>query len=360
MEGARIMSKGDMKQYLYSRFNGDIVYASSTPAVVLGGLKSSRVTIPLELSRIENATLKQALLEIGVKAPQERFLWRLKLNGVPVAREFKPSIVAELKNMYFSKVVYDVTPLFDAFRRRSRCNVTFKYESSSTITIEHVALLILYKSSDAVSHISFLSGALSIEPGESIEVFIKHPTGLNIPGLLKTVMIMPSTQAKALLKMNNHEPKIVGGIVGGEEAVLKLDKIEEMNTLLINHVESETRYFPKELLVSSVLLSQITYKEPRLVVEDIIVPNRISRGEKIKIIISNKGDAKPDKSLITLMHLGSSIYRKELPPLDPGEETIIEIPIKLPRGRYNLVARIIWRKLSRTVFTDTRFEVYVE
>lgn len=355
------MVKGDMKQYVKESFKGDMIYVSTTPNTSLGGLSLTRTTIPLDLSPVVDASISKGLLEIAVRAPHEKFMWRLKVNGIPVAREFKPQVLAHLKSSVFAKLVYDITPILKTpeSMRKNRINVTIKYEGSDHIFVEHIGALVGYDSSDAETRISMLSGALALDPGEDALLSIEHPEELSVPALFKTVLISPSPQANILLKFNNDKNYIIKGIVGGEEISFNVLCRSGKNTIYIKHGEPVTQYYPKELLVSSIVLLQTKYVEPKLEITDLKIPEKISSGEKIRLRITNKGEAKPGRALLTVIYRGQAILQVKLPLLEPGSETEVEIPINLPRGEHTVNFRLVWRKLSKIVFKDNVVNVHV-
>ncbi len=355
------MVEGDMKQYVKESFKGDMIYVSATPNASLGGLSTIRTTIPLDLTPVIDAEVSKGILEVAIRAPHEKFMWRLKVNGIPVAREFKPQVLARLKNGVFAKLVYDITPILKTPEslRKNRINVTIKYEGSDRIYVEHIGALIGYESDDAETRISMLSGALALEPGEETLLKIDHPGELNVPAVLKTVLILPSTQARILLKFNNNEDYMLGGVVGGEEVSFNVKCNNGLNTILVKHMESETQYYPKELLLSSIILMQTKYVEPLLEIIELKTPEKIFPGEKLRIRIKNKGQAKPGRALLTIIYRGQAIHQQKLPLLEPDEETEVEIPIKLPKGEHDINLRLVWRKLSKTMFKDNPIKIKV-
>ncbi len=356
------MVVGELKQYVCETIKGDTIYVSSMPNFTLGGLIKSKTTIPLDFTPIINADLSKALLEIGVTAPREKFLWRLKVNGVPIAREFKPQVVARLKNRIFAKVVYDISPVLKSpgNSRKNRVNVTIKYEGSDRIVIEHIGLLAFYSCDDALGNVSLLSGALALEPGEVAKVNLKHPQGLSVSGTLRTMLILPNPKARTTISFNNNHTAKIEGVIGGDEVLLHVDNITEDNVVEIRHEEPVTQYYPKELLVSSILLSQTQYNEPKLEIVDIKYPEKLGRGDKIKVTIANKGVSKPDKAVLTLMVRGQTVFQEKIELLEPGQQTTVEVPVNLPKGEHQLVFRTIWRKLAKTSFNEKRINVNVD
>ncbi len=355
------MAVGVLKQYLYETIDGDTVYITRIPDIRLGGLESSKAYIPIDFYLPEGVELIKSILELGLYVPRERLVWRLKLNGVPITREFKTDTIASLRDRYYGKLVYDVTPILAARekRRRIRCGLLIKYDGSEEIRLSHIGLLIAYSTSDAKSCISMLSGAYILDPGERQVFQLKHPTGLDVDGELRTILFTPSKQARISISFNGVQLSTIEGVVGGEEIASRVSNISGLNSVEVYHLESETRYYPKELVLSTIALIQKLVKEPELVVKEILVPEKIERGGKIKAVIVNNGESKPDKALVSILSLGTTITQKNIPKLEPGEETIVEIPIDLPKGSYNLVFRVIWKKLSHTSFRDKKISITI-
>lgn len=355
------MVYGDMKQYVKEAFKGDVIYVSATPNTSLGGLSSIRTTIPLDLTPVIEAEVSKGIFEIAVRAPREKFMWRLKVNGIPVAREFKPQAVAKLKNGVFAKLVYDITPILKTPEsiKKNRINVTIKYEGSDRIFIEHIGALIGYESSDAETRISMLSGALTLEPGEETLLKIDHQGGLDVLATLKTILISPSTRARILLKFNDGKDYVLKGSVGGEEVTLNVNCVDGVNKVFIKHLESETQYYPKELLLSSIVLLQTKYIEPVLEITEFRVREDTSSKKKLGVRIKNTGKSKPSRALLTIIYRGQPIHQQKLPLLEPGEETEAWIPLNMPKGEHELNIRLVWRKLSKISFKDKTFRVKI-
>ncbi len=355
------MVVGELKQYLYDVINGDMIYISRIPGIRLGGLESSKTYVPIDFYLPEGVELVKSILELGLHVPRERLIWRLKLNGVPITREFKPNSIASLKTGLYTKLVYDVTPILASRekRKRVRCGLLVKYEGSEEIRISHIGLLVAYSTDDAKTCVSMLSGAFSLEPGEKSSFILKHPTELDVDGEFRAILFSPSTQARVSILFNGEHVSSIEGVVGGDEVTSRVAGIRSENSVEVHHLESKTLYYPKELVLSTMLLTQSLIKQPKLVIKDVIVPERISSGDRVKAVIVNSGDSKPDKALVSILNLGTTVVQKNIPRLEPGEETIIDIPIDMPKGSYNLVFRVIWKKLSHTSFQDKRISITI-
>jgi hypothetical protein len=352
------MVKGKLLKFLDKSFSGDMIYTSTIPNTRLGGLMPSRQTIPLSLIHPKNAELEYALLDIGVLVPSEKISWRVKVNGISVTKEFKPHVIVPAGNMLFAKLVYDITSILktpESLRRR-RANITFKLEGAEQIIIEQVAIIALYSSSEAKSKLTFLSGALSLKPGERASMKLDGP--LN-EGILRTTIYIPSSMANVNILLNNMDLLRIRNTQGMDEYFVRVNDLGESNELLIEHEETSTTYYPKEVRVSNILLYSVKYSKPVLELIDTSIPEKIKSGEEISFKIINKGEAKPDRALIVVMNLGNVITRKKIKLLEPGESVEDKIKLEIPPGEYDLVFRIIWGKLSQTWFKDFRYHIVV-
>jgi hypothetical protein len=352
------MVKGRLLKFLDKSFSGDMIYTSAIPNARLGGLMPSRQTIPLSLIHPKNAELEYALLDIGVLVPSENINWRVKVNGISVTKEFKPHAIVPAGNMLFAKLVYDITSILktpESLHKR-RANITFKLEGVEQIIIEQVAIIALYNSSEAETKLTFLSGALSLKPGE------KTSTELNGPfseGVLRTTIYIPSSMANVNILLNNKDLLKIRNTQGMDEYLTRVSNLGENNELLIEHEETNTIYYPKEVRVSNILLYSVKYSKPVLELIDTTIPEKIRSGEEISLKIINKGEAKPDRALIVVMNLGNVVARKKIKLLEPGESVDDKIKLEIPPGEYDLVFRIIWGKLSQTWFKDFRYHIVV-
>jgi hypothetical protein len=352
------MVTGRLLKFMEMKYQGDMQYSAVYPNARIGGLTTARKTIPLSLTHPLRKKLETALLEIGVLAETEKIDWRVKVNGISITKEFKPHAVSRTGKEFYAKLIFDITSILktpESLRKR-RVNVTFKTEGGSHVTIEQVGLLALYPSEEAESRFTFISGALSLKPGEAEEIPIRYPGD---SGVLRTILYMPGPEARGSIIIGKTTIP-VEGISGIDEIIENIGSLTNTDRLRIVHEDTGVKYYPREMRVSTILISSIKYSEPVIEATRIEVPEIIHNNGVIKVTIANKGEASPDNAIVVLMLLGSIIARKELPCLKPGEEATVEIPVSLPKGQYNVIMRLIWRKLSRTRLTDKSIALNVQ
>lgn len=352
------MVEGKLLKFIEKSYSGDLIYTSAIPNTRIGGFMPSKQTIPLSLIHPKNAELEYALLDIGVLVPSQNINWRVKLNGISVTKEFKPHILSPAGNMYFAKLVYDVTSILktpEGLRRR-RANITIKLEGGEHIVIEQLAILAMYNSGEAESTVTYISGALSLKPGESSSLNINYR---GERGALRTTIYMPSSIARGHIYLNNNLLLNIENSQGMDEYVVEVERMVRENTITFKHLEAETTYFPKEMRISNILLYNVKYMKPELGIEEVSIPDTLHKDQEIEIVITNNGESAPDKALIVIMNLGNVVARKKIKPLKPGEKIKDKIKLNLQPGNYELVFRIIWNKLSKTWYKDIRYKVKV-
>ncbi len=352
------MVDGKLLVFANKKYMGDVYYVNTYPNIQIGGIVPTRKTIPISFHHPLKKELEQALLEIGVRVPDTRVRWRIKVNGISITKEFRPHGICSSGGEYYAKLVYDITSVLktpESLRKR-RVNVTFKTEGGGgRILLEHLGILAFYPTSEAISSIYYLSGALSLEPGEEYTASFNYHSS---KALLSSSLYMPSPDAVGRIGVNNHE-LIVSGIHGMDEFTGNVEDLSDRNILRLLHEDTGESYYPKEMMISSIILIDKQLKEPLITIEKIETPEELRSGGKLGVIISNKGETRPDSLLVVLMNLGSVVYRQRIKPLAPDESAQLEIPVNLPAGEYEVVLRLIWNKLSRNWFEERRIRLRI-
>ncbi len=342
-----------MKHYVTEEYRGDVVYKSLLPRVKLSAMTSNMhwATIDVPLKELQ---VERALLEVGVRSLREKFLWRLKLGGVSISREFKPNSSINIKGMYYSRAVYDVTPILRRCRSADSIGIMIKYIDSDHIYLEHLGLLLFISSQDVSSYVSFLSGTIGFEPYSEYEVSLNYPG--NSARELHLVTYMPNPHSRLHVTLNDEDVGVISGYSGTEEHVLKVSKVRRENRLKLAYASASTAASINDAVLFTVLMKNTLCREPRLVLMEVIEPQAIGE-RKMRLVIANEGFSKPDAALLTLIYLGTPIYRAEVPELKPGEEALLEVPLNLNKGAHQLVVRLVWRKATKTSFNEERITV---
>lgn len=345
------MSNGELRQYLAERYNGDIIISTVETPVNIGGLRNPRFRkIIIDVPPIKIEKVDKALLDVAISSTFNplNIKWKLIFDDFTLTREFKPQILVEDNGSYYSKLIFDVAPVY---RHGTRHVLGVQFEGAEPLTIEHVNLVVFYPVEGASSTVTYLSGALLLRPGEE--------TILNVPvepiegeGFVKIIGIVPSRQAKVKVFFNNELIGLLEGVLGVEEITSSPINVNKDNIIRIHHLPSATKYYPNSFRLSTVIVGKNNMPLPR-----IIISNAQLEENKLIIELGNQGIAEPDRLILLVTHLGNIMYRNKLKPLKPGESRAIEIPLKGLRGGGRVTIRVIWGRLSRTEYTETRIKV---
>ncbi len=344
------MSNGELKQYLVEKYQGDIIISSIDTPVRVGGLRNPRFKkIALTTPPIKVETADKVLLDLTITTSFNpvNIKWKLLFDDFTLTREFKPQVLVEDSGTYYSKLLFDLTPIY---KYQNRHVLGVQFDGAEPITIEHVNMIIFYPVEGANSSITYLSGALLLKPGEEAIVKVPMKTASG-KGFIKIVSMVPSRQARIKLYFNNALIGSIEGVLGVEEITSNVEVSEE-NTVRIHHLPSTTKYYPNSFIVSSIIVGKTAMPLPKIVIEETKVIDN-----KLHIRIANKGLVEPDRLVVLVTHLGNIVYREKLRPVKPNEILDLEIPLKNIRHGEILVARIIWGRLSRTEYAEEKIKV---
>lgn len=355
------MVDGGLAVYRCERIPGEVVYGSSTHQVRLGGLGYPRkATIPIDVAPPERGDLKAVYLEIGAAVRSLAHVrWRLWVNGKAVTREFKPSAVARVDDGLYTKSVYDVTPLLSGEGPCSRYLVSIYYEGSDHIIVDHVGVLASYRLDDAQCSYMYASGALALAPGDESTIRVslpEHPEGAE--GYLRLVGSVPSKHARIRLLANEREVASISGTVGVEDLELDGLKLSDGDVLKVAHVGSAERYYPRQFVLSSLLIARSAAARPRVEVVEVSA-ERCDKGVRIRGVLRNVGSGDSPRTLLVVMGYGSPLARLELGELKKGEEREFEAEVRLSKGVHVLTLRAVWSRHGRPDFTERKLKVTV-
>jgi len=345
------MSNGELKQYLAEKYNGDIIVSSIDTSVSIGGLRNPRFRkVILNIPPVKMSKVDKVLLDVSISTTFNplNIKWKLLFDEFTLTREFKPQILVEDNGFYYSKLIFDLTPVY---KYSTKHTLGVQFEGAEPITVEHVNLVIFYPVEGASSSITYLSGALLLKPGEetALNVSIEPIEG---EGFVKIVGVVPSRQAKVKVFFNDKLIHTIEGVLGVEEITASPIDVNDENIIKIQHLPSTTRYYPSSFRLSTIIVGKNKIPLPRITISETKVEDN-----KLIIKITNQGMVEPDRLILLVTHLGSIIYRGKLKPLKPGETELIEVPLKGIRGCNNITIRAIWGKLSKTEFVEAKVKV---
>ncbi len=337
--------------------NGEVTLISAGPLKLGISYGNRSGSLPFQLPIPADAKVKELTLEIAVTHRSEPYnvKWRLWFNGFPLTREFKPQITVEAKEKFFSKVLFDVTPVLHAKGFKEEAMLTVKYDGNENLIIDHANLIVTYETPEAKSSYIYCSGAFLIPPNTSASYSFDISGVAEGFGELRGIIILPSKLSKAELFLNDKSIYNAINITGAEEFYIENVDLKEKNTIKLVH-EAQEKVHLKDYVNLSTMLASITYMlKPKL---DIVKAQLVAVDNKEKVVakIRNNGYSKPDKAWLLIIDTGVVVSRQKLPPLNPGEEIELEIPCKKQTlTKHGIVfIRAVWTKLSRTFTSEVR------
>ncbi len=339
------MATGDMKIYALEAIRGDIAYSSTVAPLRLGGLSNPRIgAVTLTIPLPEEAEVKRVLLEIGLVTREypERMRWRLWFDGIAVSREYRPKSIAALgEEGYYSKAVFDVTPIFK--REVEVHKVTVSYEGSDPATVEHVGMLAIYDVPDSVVSYAFLSGALALTPGEryALSIRLRDVPSDATQASMRLVASLAQRTSTLRVYVNGVEKTRLTGFVGAEDVTIEEIPVAEEYEIGLSH----------EAGGGHAKLSTIILAVAKRALPDIAIEAVERSGEKLRVTLVNRGVSASEKTMLLMIIPGEAMKRLDLGPMKPGEAKTVEL--EAPRDR-RVTLRVVWVKHGRPYHREVR------
>ena len=329
------------------RIAGDVL---STFKPVNQVLSSShpRINIPLNLVGRRNRRVEYSLLEVVTVSKDEQLDWRLKLEGISITRQFKPtmSTYMENENLVVSKFIYDITSILNAPEvvGKETLNFVIKHEGGSPLRVLSVLLDVIVEDQEAFTMYEHYSGIKMLDA--SSVVTIKPSSDLDdVVWRLIGYSLKRSTIAITCEGEKSHF-EIGQDVV--EEYSFRAKKAGEVRVELADKLAKS----PVFLLGLTLLHNRV--KEPSLEITRYSVVSE-EGATKLILRIRNVGESTPDKLIITAIHRGlplTTIVESD-PKLTPGEE--VEKTVTIPTRQIlkgGFVIRLIWLKGHRRWVKD--------
>ena len=347
----------NMKLIRKDKISGEVV-TSFNATIKLGGPgnpKFRKVFLDLDSSFSKGISL--ALLDIGLTSrnPPQHIKWRLWFDGFPLAREFKPFTINYIEGEgYFYKVLFDITPVMKL--GKTQHIVSIYYEGSESLIVNHVNIMAALIADGAENSYSYLSGGLILAPNTSCTLKIPLEALNDGVGEIKTTIDMPSTLAKVHIRVNGHNILTLNGIIGCDEIIIPNLDLKCDNAVEIIHEAREQQYYPKHVKVSNILLASSKMLRPKIIISSV---THDKENNKLIIKLKNIGQVEPDKIILLALSKGIPIARSIIEPIKPEEEKETEVPLgRLPKTEKELTLRIVWTRLSRTIYEDKKVNLF--
>ncbi len=314
---------------------GVVYYNNVFPNVNLGQASGTRFSTTFG---VENPSrVHRAFLELGlVVSDMSRLGFIVLFNKVTVTREFKPAACASLgDDRKFCKVVYDATPII-ASKPSNSCRVEVEYRGMREVTLAHLGFLVLQEHPDATTRLAYLSGALSLEPSASTSVALPGP--IDSPEV-RVASFIPHSSAALRLTAGGSSATLRGH--GFNEHTVRMSG--SVDAISIEHV-GDGRYYPREVLLSSILVHATNAPQPVLEASATI----IAQG-RVRVDITNKGSAPARNVIVVVLHKGMVLARRIIESIEEKGQATLELPVE-PGS----TVRVIWRHLDRTLFREVK------
>ena len=336
--------------------DGEVALISSGP-LKLGGLHRSRIgCLTFEYLKPPNARLREATLEIAITTATEpsHVRWRLWFNSFPLTREFKPQTTIELKEEYFNKVLFDVTPILHA-RETEEVKLAIKYDGPGEAEVNHANLILVFEAKEAKSSYTYFSGALIIPPNQTSRFNVPLKIIDEHSGELKAIALAKSKYSSASISVNGVKVFSLSTLSDLEEIQIENIMVKPDNEVEVKHEIFKENTIKKPLNISTFILASTKILRPHIKIKSIRI---VSEGKEPRLLvkIANTGKSCPDKLWLLLIDTGIIVSRLKLPCLKPGEERDIELPFKtqLKVRQHLLSLRTVWTKLSRVYSEEVR------
>jgi hypothetical protein len=310
-------------------FEGYSIYDVMFPLVRLG--QSTQTSFKANFALQPNA--EAVILEATFTLQEEKLAgFRIACNDVTITREFKPLSCNILEGHgYICKVLYDVTPIVRSKHSES-LNVVVENYGMATATLEHLAVLGLYRREGARTTIRYYSGVVLLEPGESIRLD-RLPGSGDVEANI--VALLPQSGAKLLV--NGRE-------FNGSGFTHFSLKLGDVNIIEVGY-SSDANVFPKKAALLSIVLSKGYVPRPNIHVS----ASRISLS-KISVVIKNEGAAPAENVVAVSINKGRILERRIVKKLDTGDEATLTLKaVEEPT-----VVRVIWRELGEIKVKEIR------
>ncbi len=341
------MPVGDMPLFKRGVIKGEALLTTSLSSIDLCGMGSPKVgRIILDAPPIPRRDLRAAYLEVAAVVGDPRLArWKLWLDGFALTREFKPQVTVELDEGVFAKLMFDVTPVYRS--EEGKHHVTITCSGTEPLSVKHIGLALLRHAEEAEQSYAYLSGAYALAPGEELELPVELEE-LEGRGWIHVVGVAPSKQASIRIMVNGSQ-RVMGGVAGADEIVARDVELGARNVLRVVHEKPSTPYYPRHFVLSTVMMGVEKLLEPRIIVEEAVLED-----DAVHVRLSNQGASAPDSLLVVVLNAGVPVARSIVEPLSPGRKAEVTIPLRNNRGMSTgtLRVRAVYRKLSRTEFTD--------
>ena len=321
---------------LHGSGNFDLVYEVVAPHISLGGV-SNKTNYSFDFS-LSNYPANKSLLDIVVALKNlDIRKWKVELSGVALTREFKPQICKRYSQGYICKFLFDVTPIIRS-KPSKKYRVNIIYPEMRELMLLHLGFFVLVNENKADTRYVYLSEPIVLGPQESIN--FKLPFRFSNAHIKMTLSI-PHASATLILESQSRKTKISGY----QGAIEYMNSIGATESISLYHKGSGA-YFPKEIIVPSILIYETNAPKPRINV----TINKLKES-KVEVKLINEGDAKASNVIVVNISVGNIVDRKIISEIASGEEKSVIININ---PNYLNTIRVIWKFKDETYIVEKK------
>jgi len=300
-------------------FEGYGVYDVVFPSVRLGQSAASSFSSNFVL----HGGVELVFLEAVVGVDEKPAGFRVSFNGVTITREFKPLLCVEAETGgQLCKLLYDVTPIVRSKESKS-VDVVLENFSMNTVTLQELALVVLYRMRGARAFLRHYGGIMLLDPGELVQFSLKGRGAL----AASIVAFMPHADSK--LVVNGKE------FSGHGFNVFNVD-LGDTSMVEIGY-KGRRDVFPRKAVLLGLLASKGAVPRPAIMVN----VERIS-DRRARVSVQNRGKVAAENVIIVSLSRGLVVDRKIIGRIGAGESRSVEIRV----SEKSPFVRIIWRELG--------------
>ena len=297
--------------------------------------------------------VERLYLSIGLLLPPDRRVplrWKLSVDNVSIAREFKPQFAVETDRGVYYKAVYDVKPvLARRIVEREDHKVLIIHDALHPITVMDVFLFGVYGSERASYSVAYRTGAVALQPGEVYKADMN--VGYSFGGQRKAGLIIHSPGADAEFEVvaGGSRPGIATG-QGSHYVEVVVPYKGSPVPFSVKYRETPYTFYPKTAIVTEMVAGEIQAPTPRpmLVVEK---ARREGRTIIVEGHVDNQGDGDLENAQIVAIALGVPLARRRVQTIPAGGRLDFRLRLdasRLPLEPRRVSVRLIWRLLGRT------------
>ncbi len=279
-------------------------------------------------------TVKHALVSIGLEAPQDLrppFKIKIAMERTSITREFRPQFHVELDDTIYYKAVYDVKPLLaEKLAKWDLHKFVFLYDRLHPLFIRDISLIVVFEHEKSEYYLSVLTGAKSLEPGDTLVEYPKFNWSFGGERRYSLVIHSPYHSSQYEVVVAGSEPVSISG-AGSHVVQGPFSYKGSLIPVSVKYLPSPYKFYPRTAVLTDIVLFEEKVLAPVLDID--VEEVKIDENEiRVKINLSNKGAEPVRKIVIAMIALGLQLSSRKINKLDPNSSLSLEL-----KGRLSLL-----------------------